>query len=304
MSYHGRFAPSPTGPLHFGSLVAAVGSYLEAKVRGGRWSVRIEDVDSPRCVPGATDDILRTLESFGFAWDGPVWIQSDRLDVYAAALETLKQKEAVYPCACSRKAVAASGRGRAVDGGWIYPGTCRGRSVSDAPKGEKIAWRFRVPDGTVSFEDGVFGWQTQDVACAVGDFVLHRADGLFAYQLAVVVDDAAQGITEIVRGGDLLDSTARQRLLQESLNYPLLRYVHLPVVLNAGGEKLSKQTQAQALNSADPGSELIGALRFLGQLPPKNLQTSSLSEIWAWATEHWVLSRVPAGPLPSHRCER
>jgi glutamyl-Q tRNA(Asp) synthetase len=246
--YRGRFAPSPTGPLHFGSLVAALGSYLDAKAHNGEWLVRIEDLDTPRVVPGAADDILRTLERFGLEWDGPVLYQSSRIEAYEAALHDLRRRGLVFPCGCSRK-----------DVGDRYGGTCRAglRGRSDTP-----SWRFRVNDETVEFVDLRLGLQSQNVADYVGDFVLKRADGPFAYQLAVVVDDAFQGITDVVRGEDLLDSTARQILLQRALGLPQPRYRHLPVVLNDTGQKLSKQTGATAL---DPNrvTELLAQARSL-----------------------------------------
>jgi glutamyl-Q tRNA(Asp) synthetase len=246
--YRGRFAPSPTGPLHFGSLVAALGSYLDAKAHSGEWLVRIEDIDAPRTVPGAADDILRTLERFGLEWDGPVLYQSSRLEAYQAALEDLRRRDLVFPCGCSRK-----------DVGDRYPGTCR-----DGIRGrvDMASWRFRVPDEIVSFEDRRLGPQHQNVYDYVGDFVLKRADGLFAYQLAVVVDDAYQGITDIVRGEDLLDSTARQLLLQRALGLTQPHYTHLPVVLNEAGQKLSKQTGATALDP-DRVAELLTKARAL-----------------------------------------
>jgi glutamyl-Q tRNA(Asp) synthetase len=232
--YRGRFAPSPTGPLHLGSLVAALGSYLDAKAHGGEWLVRIEDIDTPRVVAGAADHILRTLERFGLEWDGPVLYQSSRIEAYDAVLDDLRGQGRVFPCGCSRK-----------DVGECYPGTCRTglRDRIDSP-----SWRFCVADETVNFVDRRLGPQAQNVAEDAGDFVVKRADGLFAYQLAVVVDDAFQGITDVVRGEDLLDSTARQILLQRALGFPQLRYRHLPVVLNQVGQKLSKQTGATALH--------------------------------------------------------
>jgi glutamyl-Q tRNA(Asp) synthetase len=248
--YRGRFAPSPTGPLHLGSLVAALGSYLDAKAHGGEWLVRIEDLDTPRTVPGAADDILRTLERFGLEWDGPVLYQSTRIDAYEAALDQLRRRDLAFPCTCSRK-----------DIGERYPGTCR-----TGPRGSRdaLSWRFRVSGETVEFEDRRLGPQRQNVEEYVGDFVLKRADGLFAYQLAVVVDDAAQGITDIVRGEDLLDSTARQIQLQRSLGYPQPRYLHLPVVNNELGQKLSKQTGAAALDPARVPELLEQARLLLG----------------------------------------
>ncbi|MDH3513872.1 MAG: tRNA glutamyl-Q(34) synthetase GluQRS, partial [Gammaproteobacteria bacterium] len=242
-TYRGRFAPSPTGPLHFGSLVAAVGSFLQAKSRGGEWLVRMEDLDPPREAPGAAADILRTLEAFGLHWDGEVLYQSRRHDVYQASLEKLKARNEIYPCACSRREIADSSVG-GVDGP-VYPGTCRnGIAPGRAPR----AWRVKVDGQQVEFLDAVQGKLARDLAVDFGDFVVRRADGFFAYQLAVVVDDAAQGITEIVRGADLIESTPRQIHLQRLLNLPMPDYLHLPVVLNEKGEKLSKQTNAAPLD--------------------------------------------------------
>lgn len=287
-AYCGRFAPSPTGPLHFGSLVAALGSYLEARCRQGLWRVRMEDVDLPRCRPGADRQILSTLEAFGFAWDGEVMYQTARQDAYQAALERLKMDGAVFPCACTRRELADSAL--APDGAHLYPGTCRpGLPPGRAPR----AWRLAVPDTEVRFEDAVQEHQRQNLAREAGDFVLLRADGLFAYQLAVVVDDAAQGITHVVRGADLLDSTPRQIHLQRLLGYATPAYAHLPVAVNGAGEKLSKQTLAAPVDAADPAPALVAALDFLGQTPPPDLAGASLVEIWHWALTHWRLQRVP-----------
>lgn len=286
--YRGRFAPSPTGPLHFGSLVAAVGSFLEARTRGGEWLLRIEDVDAPRCSQAAADSILRTLEAFGFAWDGAVVWQSRRAAAYAAALEQLKQAGRVFPCACSRKELADSML--APDGAALYPGTCR----HGLPAGKVArAWRVRVDATRITFDDAVQGGIESDLAQEAGDFILLRADGLFAYQLAVVVDDAAAGITQVVRGADLLLSTPRQIFLQHCLGLPTPAYAHLPVVVNAAGEKLSKQTRAQRLDDARPGQALWTALQFLGQEPPAELHSAGRDELWAWARANWRLGRVP-----------
>ncbi|MDR0777292.1 MAG: tRNA glutamyl-Q(34) synthetase GluQRS [Azonexus sp.] len=288
--YRGRFAPSPTGPLHFGSLVAAVGSYLDARCQGGEWLLRMEDVDTPRNVPGAADDILRTLEAFGFEWDGPVLWQSQRLDAYAAALEHLRQAGLAYPCVCSRKEITDSAMRPAVDGGPAYPGICR----AGLPSGRAArAWRLRVTDEETAFVDRLQGRQAQCLESDVGDFVLRRADGLFAYQLAVVVDDTWQGVTDIVRGADLLASTPRQIWLQRCLGYPQLRYAHLPVAANAAGEKLSKQTRAPALDSNRAAAELLRALRFLGQPAPAELASSRPAEVWTWARQHWDFAALP-----------
>lgn len=289
--YRGRFAPSPSGPLHVGSLVAAVGSYLDARAQGGEWLLRIEDVDAPRTVPGAADGILRSLEAFGFTWDGEVVVQSRRLDLYHAALSRLQLDGLVYPCACSRSEIAAASSGSSVDGGLLYPGTCRnGLTEGKAAR----AWRLRVPDRSFSFVDRVQGESQQNLEREVGDFVLLRADGQYAYQLAVVVDDALQGVNAVVRGVDLLDSTARQMWLQQCLGFPTPSYAHLPVVVNAVGEKLSKQTHAAAIDPARAGEQLAAALGFLGHPPPAGLERAPLAELWEWAITHWSIARVPA----------
>src|SRR5512142_3436174 len=251
MEYHGRFAPSPTGPLHFGSLIAAAASGLDARAAGGRWSVRIEDVDSPRTVAGAADAILRTLEACGLEWDGEVVHQSARTALYDAALQRLRESGRVYRCRCTRREVADSGIA-GIEGA-VYPGTCRDRAIGEEESG---SWRFRVPAGIAEFDDRVQGRIAQDVARDVGDFVLVRRDGLHAYQLAVVVDDAAQGITDVVRGADLLASTARQILLQRALGLPTPRYLHFPVAVDARGVKLSKQNRAPALEGAHAAHQM------------------------------------------------
>ena len=259
--YVGRFAPSPTGPLHFGSLVAAVASWLDARAAGGKWLVRIEDVDTTRSVPGAAEGMLRTLEALGLTWDGEVAWQSRRTAHYEAALERLRAGGYVYRCRCSRKEIADSG----ITGleGAIYPGTCRRLGLA----GAGLAERMIAPSAPVGFVDRAIGAVTQNIARDIGDFVVKRRDGLFAYQLAVVVDDALQGVTDVVRGADLLWSTPRQIALQHALGLPTPRYRHFPVVTNDAGEKLSKQTGAEAIDPAQ-GAALIGhALAFLGQPP-------------------------------------
>ncbi|MBN9424404.1 MAG: tRNA glutamyl-Q(34) synthetase GluQRS [Candidatus Accumulibacter sp. 66-26] len=298
--YRGRFAPSPSGPLHFGSLVAALGSYLDARAARGEWLLRIEDVDQPRSVAGAADDIRRTLEAFAFEWDGEVVVQSRRLDLYHAALVRLQLAGDVYPCACSRREVADSATLASVDGGLVYPGTCR----TGVPEGRAArAWRMRVPDGDaarLAWIDRVQGAQTQDLAREVGDFILLRADGQFAYQLAVVVDDALQGVTDVVRGADLLASTPRQIWLQQRLGVAVPRYAHLPVATNAAGEKLSKQTLAAALDVNAGSGALAAALRFLGHAVPAEMASAPLAEFWPWAIAQWSMARVPAlrGKIP------
>ena len=256
--YRGRFAPSPTGPLHAGSLVAALASWLDARVCGGQWLVRIEDVDLPRCIAGADSRILQQLAHCGLVADeAPVW-QSQRSGIYQQVLDQLIQSKQAYPCGCSRKdieqALLALGRAKPRHGEMVYPGTCRGGLQGKTGR----AWRFRtgpVPtatDAITHWTDRRLGAQAHDVLAEVGDFVLKRADGLFAYQLAVVVDDAVQGITHIVRGEDLADNTARQILLQQALGYPTPQYLHTPLVLAADGQKLSKQNGAAALDTGTP----------------------------------------------------
>jgi glutamyl-Q tRNA(Asp) synthetase len=287
-NYVGRFAPSPTGPLHFGSLVAALGSCLEARVHGGRWLLRMEDVDEPRCSRQAANDILRTLDACGFEWDGAVMVQSERKARYREVLEGLKQAGMVYPCACTRKELADSAL--APDGAAIYPGTCRdGLPPGKSPR----AWRLRVDESVVCFDDAVQGRNCQNLAREVGDFVLLRADGYFAYQLAVVVDDADQGVTHVVRGADLLDSTPRQIFLQRCLDLPTPAYAHLPVAVNDHGEKLSKQTLAPAIDRRAPLPALAEAMRFLGYEVPPDMWRVTTADFWAWATSVWRLDRVP-----------
>jgi len=288
--YRGRFAPSPTGPLHFGSLVAAVGSHLDARAHGGEWLVRIEDVDTPRNVPGAADAILKTLEAFGFEWDGPVLWQSRRPDAYAEALDRLKAAGLAYGCGCSRREIADSATRPAIDGGLAYPGTCRnGLAPGRSPR----SWRLRVGDEDIAFSDRVQGRQVQNIERDVGDFVLLRADGLVAYQLAVAVDDEFQGISDVVRGADLIASTPRQIWLQRCLGYATPRYAHLPVATNAAGEKLSKQTRAPALRPDRAGGALASALAFLGQAAPPGLALAGVREIWDWAFLNWSFATIP-----------
>ncbi|MFN3325600.1 MAG: tRNA glutamyl-Q(34) synthetase GluQRS [Bryobacteraceae bacterium] len=283
MTYRGRFAPSPTGPLHFGSLVAAAASYLDARSRGGAWLVRMEDVDLPRVQPGAAELILRTLERFGFEWDGGVMYQSERTGAYREALDRLRAAGQAFPCGCTRKEVSEAGQ--------RYPGTCR----AGLPRGRTArAWRVWAGEETMYFEDRLQGRQWQNLAEEVGDFVVLRADGLFAYQLAVVVDDAAQGITDVVRGADLLDSTPRQIRLLRLLGFEIPRYLHVPVALNREGQKLSKQTLALAVDPAAAGSQLAAAMTFLGQDPPAGLERAGAKEILRWATEAWDARKIPA----------
>ena len=286
--YVGRFAPSPTGPLHFGSLVAALGSFLEARSRDGRWLMRIEDVDTPRTVPGAEAAILSALERLGLWWDGPVVRQSEREAAYRDAIDRLRSSGRVFDCACSRKEIAET----AGDASQRYPGTCR----NGIPAGRRPrSIRLRVGAGApVCFDDVLQGRICEDVSEAVGDFVLRRADALIAYQLAVVVDDAAAGITHVVRGADLLDSTCRQIVLQRALGVATPGYLHLPVAANAAGEKLSKQTRARALEPGGEAVQLVTALQFMGQAPPAELRDERPDTIVEWARRHWRVDAIPA----------
>jgi glutamyl-Q tRNA(Asp) synthetase len=269
-------------------MVAAVGSFIEARHRSGEWLVRMEDLDPPRETPGAADDILRTLEAFGLRWDGEVVYQSRRHALYEEALEKLRARDALYACACSRREIADSSVS-GVDGP-VYPGTCRaGIAPGRAPR----AWRVKVDGATVEFTDALQGRLRRHLATDFGDFVLRRADGFFAYQLAVVVDDAAQGITGIVRGADLIESTPRQIHLQRLLDLQTPDYLHLPVALNAQSEKLSKQTFAAPLDTARPLPVLLRVMRFLGQDAPPELADASLEDFWRWAVAYWDVGRVP-----------
>jgi len=287
MSYRGRFAPTPSGPLHFGSIVAASGGYLEARTRNGEWHLRVDDLDPPRVVPGATEDIVRCLQAFGFRWDGEIVKQSTRGQAYRHAFERLLREGMAYPCACSRKEIAE----HAVMGaeGPLYPGTCR----SGMPPGASArAWRMRTDGVQVEFEDRVLGLQRRDLERESGDFVLLRADGVWAFHLASAVDDAEMGMTDIVRGADLLESSARQIHVLRALGEAVPTYAHLPVARNAAGEKLSKQTKAPAADSTRASEVLVEALRFLGQPVPGELSRADISAVWAWALDNWDLRRV------------
>lgn len=288
-NYRGRFAPSPTGPLHFGSLVAAVGSYLDAKHHHGTWLVRMEDLDTPRCVPGAAEDILRTLETFGLHSDEPVIYQSQRTAAYEEALQQLQRSGTAYPCCCTRKEIADS----ALHGieGFVYPGTCRNGM---AHQRATPAWRVRtdlVPS-PVEFVDVLQGSISQNLEKEIGDFVVKRADGLFAYQLAVVVDDAFQNITHIVRGADLLASTPRQIYLQCLLGLPVPHYMHLPIAVNEAGEKLSKQTLAAPVDMSQPVAMLLRVLDFLRQEPPDELAKGDVQTVLDWAVRNWRAEKL------------
>jgi|DEB0MinimDraft_12_1074336.scaffolds.fasta_scaffold27621_2 glutamyl-Q tRNA(Asp) synthetase len=299
LSSIGRFAPSPTGPLHFGSLVSALASYLDIRQRGGRWLVRIEDIDPPREVPGASETILRQLDAHGLHWDGNVLYQSERLPSYLEALEQLKQKDLIYYCQCNRPRMQRLGG--------IYDSQCRylqlaakdnairlnvGDIVS-AETGIGGATENQTGAAHLSFTDQIMGHYQQCLRAEVGDFVLRRRDGLFSYQLAVVVDDQYQGITHITRGSDLLDSTPRQIYLQQCLGYSQLEYAHLPVAINLNGQKLSKQNHAAALVPGNEAHNLFTALVWLQQEPPAALAKQSITEILDWGIKHWFLAKIP-----------
>jgi glutamyl-Q tRNA(Asp) synthetase len=297
--YRGRFAPSPTGPLHAGSLVAALGSWLDARKNGGKWLLRIEDLDTPRCIPGADQQIQSQLLACGLSWDEELTYQSQRQDLYQDALERLNGLQLLYPCICSRQTIANTLASLGIETPrhqeMVYPGTCRPSQLkTNSPEllnASKVACRLALPQNChIEFEDLVLGYQSQDLNTEVGDFVLRRNDGVFTYQLAVVVDDSQQGITHIVRGSDLLSNTARQIHLQKVLDYHTPQYLHLPLVLDEHGEKLSKQTLATQINTQDAKSALA-ELRKAGQhLGLKNLPDSQSITIAEWllaATHAW-----------------
>ena len=265
--------------MHFGSLLAAVASFLEARSHGGQWLLRVEDIDPPREQPGATDEILAALEHYGFEWDGPVSYQSASRDVHDDAIQVLIDAGKAYPCGCSRRDLAAAPRGSL---GIIYPGTCR-----DGSNATEFALRVRTDDVAVSFDDLLQGKQSQQLETDSGDFVILRRDGLIAYQLAVVVDDHLQGITDVVRGIDLMDSTPRQIWLQQLLGYAIPKYCHIPVAINNQGQKLSKSHGAKGVNIDRAEFDLVTALQMLGQSPPIELHSAQLAEIWQWALHHW-----------------
>jgi glutamyl-Q tRNA(Asp) synthetase len=282
----GRFAPSPTGPLHFGSVVTAVASYLDAHAQGGRWLVRIDDLDPPRIERGAVASILATLEALALEWHGQVVYQSTRGAAYAQALAQLEAQRQVYRCQCSRKSI----------GPRAYPGTCRAKRLRG--DGACLAWRVRVDEAPIVVHDLLQGDYVQHLASHCGDFVVRRADGVYAYHLAVVVDDAWSGVTQVTRGSDLLESTPRQIHLQRLLGLPTPRYAHLPVVLDSQGEKLSKQTHAPAVDPARAPAALFQALDFLGLAPPPELRGAACAQVLAWALPRWQLSAVPPQARP------
>ncbi len=283
-AYIGRFAPTPSGYLHFGSLVAALASYLDARAVNGRWLLRMEDLDPPREVPGAQQAILATLESYGLHWDGELVQQSERHAEYRALVERLLERGLAYACTCSRK------RLEAYQG--IYPGFCR----DSGHLRENAAIRLHVPERRYGFDDRVQGHYSQDLAREVGDFVIQRRDGLYAYQLAVVLDDAWQGVTDVVRGADLLDSTPRQLYLQELLGLPQPRYLHVPLIIQPDGHKLGKSYRSPPLPADQATPLLIRALRALGQALPEQAEYGEPEELLRWASQHWDAGLIPHTP--------
>lgn len=286
LRYRGRFAPSPTGPLHFGSLIAALASYCDARAHGGEWLLRIEDVDLPRRRDGAAEAIATTLGAYGFVWDGPISRQSERSALYEQALEYLRERRLLFACACTRRALEATPP--AASGERIYPGTCRG-AIGMAAEGRAL--RVAVDDTLIAFDDRLQGRQQQQLDRDVGDFVVRRADGLYAYQLAVVVDDALQGITDVVRGADLLASTPRQIWLQRQLGFATPAYLHHPIAIDHSGHKLSKETGAAQLPD-DPLPALRRAWQFLGQPAPQR-PPHSVAGFWRWALSAWDARALP-----------
>lgn len=283
-TYVGRFAPSPTGPLHMGSLLAALASYLDARSRNGTWLVRMEDIDPPREMAGATDDILQTLQHYGLQWDGEVLYQSTRQQHYEATVQQLVQTQQAFFCTCSRTQILAA------SGSTTYPGTCRHcHSVPTEP----FAVRLQVADRDIHFHDALQGEQRCNLQQQGGDFIIKRKEGLYAYHLAVVLDDAHQGVTHVVRGSDLLESTFCHHYLQSVLGLPHPVYAHLPVIVNSEGQKLSKQTFAQPLPRSAPAPYLLYCLQALGQQPPASLRDAGAAGILQWACEHWRLASVP-----------
>ncbi|MEX1196612.1 MAG: tRNA glutamyl-Q(34) synthetase GluQRS [Pseudohongiellaceae bacterium] len=278
----GRFAPSPSGALHFGSLLAALASFLDIRQRGGRWLVRMEDLDPDREPPGAADEILRLLDAFRLHWDGEVMYQSQRLEIYADALRDLEKQGRTYPCSCPRRRVREL-RGR-------YDGYC---ARHPATVRKPAAIRVRVPTGALTFDDRIQGQQAFDLSTTCGDFIVRRKDGLFAYQLATAVDDGDQQITEVLRGSDLLDSTPRQIHLQRALGLAVPSHAHIPVASNVEGQKLSKQHFARPLDARYATQYLYDALSFLGQQPPDRLKGAAAGELLEWGIGHWDIQKVP-----------
>ncbi len=279
--YIGRFAPTPSGPLHFGSIIAALGSYLDARANKGLWLVRIDDLDTPRVRAGADDKILHGLDKLGMHWDESILYQSRRQQAYQMAMAELQSRDLLFPCYCSRNQIL----------GKRYPGTCRGRHWET---GQRHAIRIRTETGNYTLQDQIQPAYSEDVSADVGDFIIKRSDGIYAYHLAVVVDDAYQNISHMIRGADLMDSCPVQIYLQQQLGLPTPIYAHLPLAITAAGEKISKQYLAEdVLLNSQPGSVLFTCLDFLGQKPDKQLLHGSVDEIIGWAIDNWSLSTVP-----------
>lgn len=285
-AYRGRFAPTPSGPLHLGSLLTALASFLEARARGGRWLLRIDDLDRARCPAGLDGEILRQLEAHGLSWDEPPRYQSRHVDEYRGALERLRADGLLYACDCTRAALRA-GAAEGPDGP-VYAGTCRARSV----RSPRSSLRLRVPDERLCFDDAGQGRQCRDLAREVGDFVVRRNDGVIAYQLACAVDESAQRITEVVRGADLLGSTFQQQVVMRALGHAPPRYRHLPVLADGRGRKLSKQNRAPAIDPAGGAGNLLQCLALLGQAPPGDLAGARAREVLEWALGHWSAAKV------------
>jgi len=286
--YIGRFAPSPTGPLHLGSLVCAVASYCDAKKNQGKWLLRIEDIDTARVEKNASNKIVTTLEAYGFVWDDAVIYQSQRIDLYQAALSNLEKNEVIYSCTCSRKEIADSSVLRGIDG-LIYPKTCLDKALK---KKSPVVKRIKTPNEIIAFKDVIQGDLAQNIGDQIGDFVILRADQIFSYQLAVVVDDAMQEVTHVVRGVDLINSTTRQIFLQKQLSLKTPHYAHIPIICK-NNEKLSKQTLAQEISTDDAAKQIHLALCLLNQHPPLSLLNAPIQTLWEWAIFHWDISKIP-----------
>ena len=292
-TYRGRFAPSPTGPLHFGSLIAAVGSYLQAKYYNGDWLIRIDDIDPPREQKGATKDILKTLEDFGFEWDAEVLYQSARQKHYQEAVDELIGQSKAYFCSCSRKSILQKTKHQNEHRETVYPGFCRDSSLQKLENSSHLSTRLRSNKGSITFLDKHLGLQKFDIEKDIGDFILQRRDGYFSYHLASGIDDAEQNITEVVRGSDLLSCTPSQIIVQQTLELESPQYCHLPIAVNKTGQKLSKQNHAAAINTKNSMDLLYKTLKFLGQMPPIELLEGDQNDIWHWAKAHWRLDLVP-----------
>ncbi len=288
-SYVGRFAPSPSGPLHYGSLVTATASYLQAKHNDGQWLLRIEDIDPPREISGATDDILFTLERFEFEWDQAPLYQSTRLEQYRSVINNLVHLDQVYACSCSRKDLANDIQKSEL--GKRYPGTCANKKLDTTDASFNL--RLRTENKNITFQDSTYGEIAHNLFKEIGDIIVYRKFDIPSYALAVTVDDAYQGITEVVRGFDLLAFTPVQIYLSQQIQLPIPRFLHIPIIVNEQGQKLSKQTGAAAVDILNRSTVLIQALNDLGQLVPKKLESEPIKQIWSWAIKHWNVDNIP-----------